>query len=88
MGKPPRERTERDLEEMEAFFREYPIFKELRSERDRDTILRAFQDMRLRTHRQGDAVVRFGEVGQEFFVVLQGRVSVRVPTIIECETRL
>lgn len=49
--------------------------------------MHAFREMRMRSYRIGEPVVRYGEIGNEFFVILTGSVSVRVPTTVRCDLR-
>jgi hypothetical protein len=88
MQKPPRDRTDNELLELESFFSGYPVFADLRMQNcDRESILLAFRDIRLQTMKQGEAVFRCGEYGHQFFVILAGSVSVHVPTVIRFDTK-
>ena len=43
--------------------------------------------MRMRSYKSGEEIIRYGQYGSEFFVVLSGRVSVRVPTTIQTDSK-
>lgn len=88
MQKPSRERSEHDLTTLEHFFSSYQVFAELKNLNcDRESMLLAFKDVRLRTFKQGETVFRYGDPGQEFFVILNGRVQVLVPTLVRFDSK-
>ena len=47
----------------------------------------AFKEMRLKSFKEGDHVFKFGEIGQELYIILNGSVSVNVPTNASCDTK-
>lgn len=86
--KPSRERTEHDLTTLETFFQSYLVFTDLRNQNcDRESLLLAFKDLKLRTCKTGEAVFRHGDLGTEFFVIIHGKVSVLVPTLVKFESK-
>jgi len=42
--------------------------------------------MKVRTIKAGEEVFRYGEMGYELFIILNGRVSVNVPTNVYLES--
>lgn len=42
-----------------------------------------YNSMDFEEMQKGDSVMRFGEMGTKYYIVLKGKVSVRVPSIVE-----
>eukprot|EP00347_Sterkiella_histriomuscorum_P000677 403374923 len=67
---------------MERFLISNKFFANLKNECDREAILECFKAMTIEEFKQKDTVFNFGDYGNEFFIILQGKVSVQVPTLV------
>jgi len=47
----------------------------------------ALREMIIKSYTQGEIVFNYGDPGHEYFLIIRGRVSVRVPTVVEYQKR-
>jgi len=41
------------------------------------------KELKYKCYEQGEAICRYGDIGEEFFIILKGEVSVEAPKSIE-----
>ena len=46
-----------------------------------------FRELMLKSYKSNEEIIKFGENGTEFFMILKGTVSVRVPTNVICDSK-
>lgn len=63
-------------------FSKLPLFEKLNmKEFDYHQIQRLYNSMKYEYFDQGEKVFNYGDIGDKFYIILQGKVSVRVPKI-------
>ena len=78
--KHPHHRNDEDIEGILAATANVQFFKRLTEEKKSDFIHReACKHLRLQVFSRGETVLSFGEVGEEFFIILKGVVGVLIP---------
>ena len=56
------------------------LFKKLNEEQGNDKIhIACCKAMKIETHNPGDVIVKYGDASYDFYVIIEGRVGVRVP---------
>ena len=56
------------------------LFKKVFDEQGNDKIhIACCKQMTIKNYHQGEVIIRFGEAAKDFFVILEGRVSIRIP---------
>ena len=80
-AKQPNSRSVDDLNQIHALTSEVPFFKKITKEKNSDFIHReACKCLKLQVFERKETVINFGEIGEEFFVMLKGRVGVFIPS--------
>lgn len=82
MKKVPKERSDSDIDQLEKFLFRNQFFQKMKKDCDHQAIGDSFRKLLLVTKAKNDVVFNFGDFGKEFYVILNGRVAVRVPTQI------
>lgn len=97
MQKPSHERKEKDYEDVHAYMTEHIKFFQTRKESDynknvtKSSVpvmtyndkMEMYKVMLYRVHKQGKNLTELGKFGDRFFIILEGLVGVRVPTVHE-----
>jgi len=68
------ERSEQEVEDLALYFKDHKL---LNSPNEH------FKVMGYECHKAGEIVMKYGEVGTKFYTILRGKVSVRIPCIVE-----
>lgn len=82
LSKGSKERSEEDLKLMERFLQSNQFFANLKQECDREALLECFRALTFEQFSQKETVFSFGDYGYEFFIIIKGRVSIQVPTMV------
>ena len=82
MNKPSKARSDTDLKLLEKFLSNNQFFSNLKKECDKEAIKESFKALTFRQYSSGQCVFNFGDYGKEFYIILSGSVSVKVPTQI------
>lgn len=79
--KHPSHRTCEDIQNIMELTSSVNFFEKITSEKKSDFIHReACKHLRLQIFQKGECVVHFGEIGQDFYILLKGKVSVMMPS--------
>ena len=76
MMRPSKERTDDDLRLMEKFLSKNQFFSNLKKDCDREAIFESLRVLQLQSYKEQEVVFQFGDFGREFYVILNGSVSV------------
>ena len=83
MADQPFNRTENDILIMDQYFSDFGFFKKLKiSDKDWFMKERCYKSMKLKTYKPGDTIFNFGDYGSLFYLIISGKVSVHVPTLV------
>jgi hypothetical protein len=72
-------RTDQDIEDLDIYFRENPFFKNNTQENGKSSTEMIYKVMGFEAIKAGDYVMKIGEMGTKFYIILRGKVSVRTP---------
>ena len=69
-----------DLNRLIEITKNSDLFKKVFDEQGNDKIhIACCKQMTIKNFHQGQVIIRFGEAAKDFFVILEGRVSIRIP---------
>jgi len=84
LAKPHNHRTVEEIDFLHSYLtKEIDFFKELKKKHSRAFMNRIYEVLELKYSSQGTVLCKFGEMGQTFFVILNGEVGIMVPTPFE-----
>ena len=88
-SKLPPQRNEEDINKIMEITSHIKFFSKITEEKKTDYIHReACKYFRIQIFHRGEIVINFGEIGEEFFVILKGKVGVYVPNkIVKTQNR-
>jgi CRP-like cAMP-binding protein len=79
-AKPPNQRNLEDLNQILELTSQVPFFKKITKEKNNDFIHReACKFLKLQVFERKEPVINFGEIGEDFFIILKGKVGVFIP---------
>jgi len=88
LSKQPKDRTKADLRFLATFFSDkYNFFKKLKAENDIERIEALLSMFQIERHENGNDIIRCGDVGQKFYIIIKGKLSIYVPNTIEKEMK-
>ena len=70
---------------MGKYLKDQQFFSVLKKQRDEKTYLELCMRLRLEEHGPDSIVFNYGEVGSHFYVIIEGKIDVRVPCPVELE---
>ncbi|CDW73238.1 cyclic nucleotide-binding domain containing protein [Stylonychia lemnae] len=82
LKKLPKDRTEDDIKSLEIYLSTNQFFEKLQQQCDKEALHEAMRALQIQCLRTNSIVFQFGDFGDEFFIILNGKVSVQVPTQI------
>ena len=86
LAKPHEDRTRADYKAMHKFFvSEVPFFSNLmkKENQTKSFLFKIYEVLELKYYEKDDILCKFGEMGDSFFIILEGEVAVKVPTQFE-----
>ena len=76
----PDDRSSREINLLERFFKANLYFRKLSDLYEEKTIQYLFKKMRFIEFEAGDTVFEYGDVGEHFYVIIEGIVAIKVPS--------
>ena len=83
------QRTKDDVARMAQYFERLPYFQGLQvptkatSTTDKQQLINeSCKQLKYRNYKEGEEIIRFGDVGDEFFIIMEGKVSVQTPKTV------
>ena len=85
LSKEPDSRTSNEIQIVGKYLKDQQFFSALKKQRDEKTYLELCMRLRLEEHGPDSIVFNYGEVGSHFYVIIEGKIDVRVPCPVELE---
>ncbi|CAI2383669.1 unnamed protein product [Moneuplotes crassus] len=85
LKKPASERSEQNIRDLREYFKENKFFKEQEKENGEawsEMILKAIKYQKIN---KGKYVMRFGDFGTTYYIIVKGKVEIRVPNVVNME---
>ena len=80
LQKEPDDRTKEDLFVLSKYFKENSIFEKLKLDLNDQTLReQLFLSMRILVLSKDDFVFKYGDLGDKFYIIMSGKVSISVP---------
>lgn len=65
------------------YFKEYPFFKDYEKENGREALEMLYKVIAYEFHPKGENVIKYGDFGTTFYILVNGAVGVRIPSLVE-----
>lgn len=78
-------RNREETQKLKYFIEELSFFQSLKKENeaDDDIIYQCCKELKYRRYAPGETICKYGEEGNEFYVIIKGKVTVYTPKTIE-----
>ena len=83
--KEPKERSSQEIKQVQKRFKDNKFFQTVLKERDEKTFFELCERLRLEEYSQSAIVFNYGDIGQLFYIVVEGEVDVKVPSPVILE---
>ena len=77
------EREKYQIDDLAHYFRNNQFFIDYAKENGRQNLRMIYQVMKFQTLEPNKYVIKYGEQGSKFYIILRGKASVRIPSLIE-----
>lgn len=79
LKKVPSERSNDDVQLLKVYFKDNPFFQKYGKENGEKWLTLIYNAMKYESIKQNNYVIRYGEFGTTFYIILKGKVEVRIP---------
>ena len=85
LKKIPTERSNEDIHTLKTYFKDNPFFQKYGKENGEKWLTLIYNAMKYESIKQNNYVIRYGEFGTTFYIILKGKVEVRIPVTMNEE---
>ena len=81
----PKERRKGTIKKLSKQFKQNKFLAEMEQTADADSMFQLYQKLGYTAHRAGEAVFHYGDKGDLFYIILEGKVEVRTVSPVELD---
>lgn len=85
LTKEPKERSSQEVKQVQMKFNDNKFFATVKEERDEKSYYELCERLRIEEHEAGEAVFNYGDTGSQFYIIIEGSVEVKVPSVVILE---
>lgn len=79
MKLPPEERSNRNIAKLASFFENNKFLREKKQTLDKESMQYLYRNMEFLQLKKGQKVFNYGDVGDLFYIVISGEISIKTP---------